>query len=417
MSETGAVEARGRLQGRRILVVTQHPYPEQRIVRRNIELLAGEGAEVDVVCTGSGEFAAPPRIRLFRVPLAHRRHRAVRYLFEYAAFFATATAMVSLLSLRRRYDVAQVDTLPDFLVLAALPARLRGARVVLFMLELMPELVATRLAADRRHPLVRLATLLEAIATRCADAIITVSEPCRRILQARGVPAEKLTVVTGSLPMDAIGPLEPAMPVPRPYAVVAATLIRRYGVDLAIRALARLDGPWTRLRLVVLGDGEERRELEALCDRLGLADRVSFLGHRPWNDAMAHVRAASIGLVPIRADGYGELLLPTKLFEYAALGVPAVCARVPTLVEHFPPGCVAYFEPEDSQGLAREIERLLADPEAARIQAARLAEVARELSWERVQVRYLDAIDGLRDSADAATNSETVEAKRTIAAG
>jgi glycosyltransferase involved in cell wall biosynthesis len=223
--------------------------------------------------------------------------------------------------------------------------------------------------------------------------------------------------VNGSVPLDELAATEPAIPVAPPYAVVAATLIRRYGVDVAIRALARLDGPWARLRLVVLGDGEERGELEALCERLGVRDRVSFLGHRPWNEAMSVVRGASVGLVPVRADGYGELLLPTKLFEYAGLGVPAVCARLPTLVEHFPPGSVAYFEPEDSGGLAREVERLLADPEAARIQATRLADAARELSWERVKLRYLDAIAGAVDSGDVPAKPETSEPERTVAAG
>ena len=417
MADTGAVEARGRLQGRRILVVTQHPYPAHRIVRRNIELLASEGAEVDVVCTGSGELVSPPRgIRLIRVPLAHQRRQLIRYVFEYVAFLVAATAIVGCLCLRRRYDVAQVDTLPDFLILAALPARLRGARIVLFMLELMPELVATRLAADRRHPLVRLARLLEGITTRSADAIITVSEPCRRVLEARGVPARKLTVVTGSVPLDAIGAAEPAIRVAPPYAVVVATLIRRYGVDIAIRALSCLDGASTQLRLVVLGDGEARGELEALCARLGLNDRVLFVGQRPWNEAMAYVRDASIGLVPIRADGYGELLLPTKLFEYAALGVPAVCARLPTLVEHFPPGSVAYFEPEDPEGLAREIDRLVRDPGAGRIQAMRMAEAARELSWERARVHYLDAIAALLDADDASAKAQSAEAKTTVAA-
>src|SRR5206468_10680741 len=107
-----------------------------------------------------GSQASPPEgVRLFRIPLAHRRRPAARYVVEYISFFLAALVVASLLAARRRYDLVQVDTLPDFLVFSAAVARMRGARVVLFMLELMPELLATRLGLAGGHPLPRLALL------------------------------------------------------------------------------------------------------------------------------------------------------------------------------------------------------------------------------------------------------------------
>ena len=380
----------GRLAGQRVLVVTQHPYPDHRVVRRNIEQLAAEGAEVDVVCLHSALKSGCPGVRTYAVRLQHRRRPALRYVFEYIAFFLWAVATASWLCLRRRYDAVQVDNLPDFLVFAAWAGRLRGARVVLFMLELMPELVATRLGVTAGHPLVGLARALERSATAWADQVITVSGACRRRLEARGVDPRKLWVVPGCVPLPAAPDAGPSGG--QPYAVVLATLIPRYGVDVAIRALALMHGRQPRFRLLVVGDGDARPALMELARSLNVADRVDFLGVRPWEEAMRILRGASVGLVPVIADGYGELLLPTKILEYASLGVPVVSARLPTLLEHFPPGSVAYHEPGDSAGLAAQVDRLLSDPGLARAQSRRARRIARELSWERVRDVYVSAL-------------------------
>src|SRR2546421_6792554 len=280
-------EAAGRLAGRQILLVSQHPSPAHRVLRRNVDFLAAQGAEVDVVCLASpgAEPPPPPGVRLPRVPLAPRRAHALRYAFEYLAFFAVAFVCALLLSLRRRYDAVQVETPPDFLLFAVLPARLRGARLVLYLLELTPELLATRLEVGKSHVLTLFAAGLERAATAMADQVNTVSEACRRRVEAHGVAPDKLWVVNGSVPTRDLPAARPALP--GPYLGVVATLIKRYGVDVAIRALAALGPAGAEVRLLVLGEGEERPALEALSQELGLGDRVVFAGLLPWEVAMA----------------------------------------------------------------------------------------------------------------------------------
>ena len=112
----------------------------------------------------------------------------------------------------------------------------------------------------------------------------------------------------------------------------------------------------------------------------------------PWSETLAEVSRARLGLVPVLADGYGELLLPTKLLECAWLGVPAVCSQLPAMEAYFPPGAVAYARPGDPEDLARQVGRLLARPALAEEQARRASAIARELAWERVRDRYLEAL-------------------------
>ncbi len=383
-----------------VLLITEHVYPNHAILRRNVEQLLRQGAVVDLVCMVSTNVpdwqADHPGLHLHRIRLDHRRTPALRYLFEYVFFFGAALPVVLRLSMRRRYSVVQVDNLPDFLVFLALPARWRGARVVMWFHELTPELLAARLGRRANHLLIVAAAWLERRATAFVDHVTVPSAACARILAGRGVDPARIWIVPNIVPVAP--PTEDTRPRSAPVLITHGSLIERYGVQVAIRAVAELAQAWPKLTLQVLGDGEYRSELMSLADRLGLGSRVVFRGFLPWGEAMAEVQAATLGLVPVIMDGYGELLLPGKLFDYVATGTPAVCARLPAIAELFPPDSVAYFEPGDHRALAAQVDCLLRHPDAAREQAVRAREIARP---EMATQSYLAAL-GLTAVAAAA---------------
>jgi glycosyltransferase involved in cell wall biosynthesis len=219
-----------------------------------------------------------------------------------------------------------------------------------------------------------------------------VSRPCLDILLGRGVPLERTSVVLNTTPWNGSRPA----PVPgragAPTLITHGTLVERYGVHVAIQALALLRCSWPDLTLRVVGGGEQMPALERLARELGLDDRVVFTGTLPWSEALAEVSRARLGLVPVIADGYGQLLLPTKLLEYAWLGVPAVSSRLPAIEAYFPSSAVAYARPGDPEDFAAQVDLLLRRPAAAEAQARRASEVAQELAWERVRDRYLGAL-------------------------
>jgi glycosyltransferase involved in cell wall biosynthesis len=378
--------------GGRVLVLTQHALERHCIARRNVAELLRRGFDVDVVCTEG--LTVPPaagatsgRLRTFAIPIAHRRGGVARYVLEYAAFFAAALAVVSWLALRVRYVLVQSDNLPDSLVFASVVPRLRGARVVFNMFELTPEMVGAGVRGRLARLADRLARWIEARAVAWADRVIVVSEACRDALVARGAPAGKLAIVVNTTSWTG---LPDAADGEGGYLVTHGTLVERYGTHLILEGLARL--PVAEARLQVVGSGEQLPALLDLAHALGIEGRVRFTGQLPWGEALALVRGAAVGIVAVLDDGYGQLLLPTKLLEYARLGVPAVCSRLAAIEAYFPPGSVAYFRPGDAGDLAAQVERLLHDPERARAQAARAREVVETLSWERMRDRYVEAL-------------------------
>jgi glycosyltransferase involved in cell wall biosynthesis len=209
-----------------------------------------------------------------------------------------------------------------------------------------------------------------------------------------------------------IADLEPARAASPPFLVIQTTLIERYGVRVAIEAMAQLAPQFPQLTLDILGEGEGEAALIELTTRLRIADRVHFShGYLPWGQMIGRVRQATLGIVPLLADGYGDLCVPNKVLELTAVGVPTVCSRLPAIEEHFPSDALAYFEPGDASGLAAQVRRLLADPAAAGRQAARAKESMRVLSWDTAATRYLAAL-GL-DRAEPVMSKRTDHARAT----
>jgi glycosyltransferase involved in cell wall biosynthesis len=396
--------------GRRVLRITQHPFPADSIVRRDVLELAGRGFHVDVVCAArpgrdDPVAAGPSAPRVYRVPIRHRRSRAIRYPIEYGAFFLAAFGLATALGLRHRYAAVQVDNLPDPLVFAAAVPRLRGARLVFTMYELTPEMVAARFRGRLAGFLVRVARLIEAAAIRWADHVIVVSRPCLDVLRARGVPEARMSIVVNTPSWSESSPAPVRGRAGAPVLITHTTLVERYGVHVAIQALALLGPSWPGLTLRVVGGGEQLPVLVRMVDALGLGGQVVFTGLLPWSEALAEVSRAALGIVAVLSDGYGQLILPTKLLEYAWLGVPAVCSRLPAMEAYFPPDAVTYASPGDPHDLAAQLDRLLAQPHAAERQARRASSIARELAWERVRDGYLAAL-GLSAAAAAGPSAD-----------
>jgi len=377
---------------RRVLMVSQHPYPFASVLRRNVDHLLAEGLQVDVVCTADGPpiaSTAHSALKLYRIPVKHRRRPTFWYAVEYLIFFVLAFPLVSWLGFRRRYDIVQVDNVPDLLAFSVLVPRLRGARIVLHMWELMPEMTSARLGVASGHPLVRVAAWLEQRATRWVDHVIAVNDACRRVLIERGVPHDKVSMVFNTQPD--LGSGATASPTGQTL-ITHGTLVKRYGVQVAILALHALQHDWPQLTLKVIGGGEYLPELRALAAELGVETRVRFCPWLSFVDVLAEIRQATLGIVPVVADGYGHVILPTKLFDYVAEGVPTVCSRLPAVEERFPPDSLAYFPPGDAHALAREIDRLLRDPDRGRRQAERAKEVMRTIDWATMSRQYLVAL-------------------------
>ena len=149
-----------------------------------------------------------------------------------------------------------------------------------------------------------------------------------------------------------------------PYEILTvARLTPKKGLPTVLRALARLAGQGIDFRHVLIGSGEERENLERLARELGLTDRIQWLGTKPHDVVVDHLRRADLFLLGCEVSANGDRDgIPNVLVEAMAMGVPVAATAVsaiPELVACEEHGLLA--EPGDHDGLAEAARRLLQD--------------------------------------------------------
>jgi len=383
-----------------MVVHAYYPLGETR-VQREAETLLARGFDVDVLCLrapGEPRRETVDGIRVRRLPVRrHRDHGLGVQLLEYLAFAVLALAHLSLRSVWRRPDAVQVHNPPDLLVWCALVPKLLGVPVVLDVHDLTPELFATRTSGSRARLVLRLVGLQERLACRFADHVVTVTGRWRTRLIERGVAPERVTVTMNVADPRHFRPGTARRPVAGDFHVVYhGTLTERYGVDVLLDAVAALRRELPDLRLSVLGDGDARTDLLRRADALALADVVTFsAGMLPVEKVVATLRTADLGVVPNRRNHFTDEILPTKLLEYASLGIPIVASWTPALAADLDEGMVAFCTAGDANDLAASIRKVHDDLDERTALARAARAYAQRHDWPTVGTAYAELIEAV----------------------
>lgn len=414
-SSSGLADVQGAPMSLRIGMIAYTHYESDPRVRREAEALARRGDEVVgwfLRKEGSPKSAVENGVRVERIRLPrYRGGKALAYAGSYSQFFLAAAARITLEHARQRFDIVHVHTMPDFMVFGALLARLSGAKVILDMHDLMPELYALKFGLQKDGNAVAALKLVQHAATAFADAVLCVHQNQYEILLRDGVPARKLSIV-----MNAADPLlfprreaePPSGPGDPIQLVYHGTVLQRYGVDLAVRAFAAARDKEPRLRMSLFGGGDFVEPVREIAAELKLpAESFQMTGeHQPLDQIAQQIRAAHIGVAPNR-DDQQDSVLPTKLLEYIAVGIPAIATRTRCVSRFFDGTQVELVEVGDVEGMAQAMLRLAADPARRKALAARAHAWEEEYGWE-VNKQHLFR------TYDALTFEKRARAKKVI---
>ncbi|MBA3528844.1 MAG: glycosyltransferase family 4 protein [Propionibacteriaceae bacterium] len=163
----------------------------------------------------------------------------------------------------------------------------------------------------------------------------------------------------------------------RPRAIAVGRLVLQKGWETLIRAWLVLVDGWAADQhlpeLIVVGDGPQRRRLEALVSQLKLAATVRLVGSLSREQVAAQLRGADVFALPVRTRlaGLNPEGLGLAFIEAAASCLPVIVGNsggAPETVRHGVTGFVV--DPHDERQLAATITRLLTDPALARSMGA-----------------------------------------------
>jgi glycosyltransferase involved in cell wall biosynthesis len=382
-------------------------YPWDVRVEKVTDALLAAGHEVHLMCRNRTGLALHERIGALEIHRMPNWPRAGTWFDRASSFPAFMNPRwirhVLRVSREAKVDLLLCRDLP-LAPLALWVGRRLGVPVVVDVAENYPAMLKHRFHWREFKPhnlIVRnpvLATAVERYVMPRADGVMAVVEESRDRLIEVGAPADRVVVVCNT-PTAARIEMMGAIARERGARSGAMRLVYlgllgvSRGIDVTLRAVQELDRRGVEVHFDVIG-GMGTVDYRAEAQALGIAHRVTFHGHVPYDDALRLVAAADVGIVPHHATEHWRTTIPNKLFDYMA-------AELPVLVSDAPPtkriveatGCGLAFRDRDPLDLAACITQLLDPATRQRMGAAGRRAALEQYNWEHDARRLVDQLE------------------------
>jgi hypothetical protein len=326
---------------------------------------------------------------------------ALRRILNYLSFCATAT----LAGLGGRRPDLVIATSPQFFCgwAGVFVSRLRRVPFVLEVRDLWPDSIAA-VGAMRSSRLLRFLGWLERKMYAAATRIVTVGRGYQQELEARGVPAERISVVPNGVDRDRFDPATDGSELRARYAPhgeflcsYVGTIGMGCGLSVVLRAAEQLRARGrSDVVFLLVGDGAVREDLEREARAAGL-DRVVFTGRLPKAEMPRVLAASDACLVHLARRPLFRTVMPSKIFEAAAMAKPIVLG-VEGIAAEIVAGAGAgiCIEPENAEALVEAVLRLASDRELGReLGRAGRDRIAAAYDYSELANGYADLIRGI----------------------
>ncbi|QSA99019.1 glycosyltransferase, exosortase A system-associated [Methylococcus sp. EFPC2] len=241
---------------------------------------------------------------------------------------------------------------------------------------------------------------LETHIFRKAQAVTVICEGLRTDIIARGIPADKVTVIPNAVDVQKFRYGTEADPVLRADLGLAGKVVLGFigsfyayeGLPLLLQALPRIAATRPDVRLLLVGGGPQEAALRALTQQLGLGDRVLFSGRVSHDLVQKYYDQVDVLVYPRYSMRLTDLVTPLKPLEAMAQGRLVVASDVgghKELIENDRTGLL--FRAGDADDLAGKVLELLGRPDRwPAIRQAGRSYVENERSWALSVARYAE---------------------------
>ena len=240
---------------------------------------------------------------------------------------------------------------------------------------------------------------LSRLALRRAEGVTAPSRfTLEHLTRTQGLDPKRVTLVPHGLDPGFSETEEPGrnpLSKPEPGLMLTVARLRQLeggkGIDIVIQALPKVLEAVPHASLVVVGDGDQRPQLEDLADRLGVGQKVRFVGHVEERELREFYRQAELFVMPSRQEGFGLVFLEAMAFGKPVVG-GAVGGTLDVIVEGVTGYVVAYG---DVEALADRLICLLRDEDLRqRMGAAGQQRVIAHFTFESFQKQLVELLSG-----------------------
>lgn len=387
---------------RKICMIAYTEYESDNRVRRYAETLARRGDIVDIIALSMGPIQEA-QTSLSGVTIYHVASRDQNesspwtYAFRHFSFLVRASAAVIKLHLQKRYDVVHVHNIPDFLVFAAWYPKLMGAKIILDIHDVVPELFEIKFQSGFKRHYVAILRFIEKQSIRFVDHVIISNHLWQDKLIARSVDKSRCSVLVNHVDPQVFTRQARTRNDGKYIVIFPGTFQWHQGLDIGIRAFSEFKKKVPNAEFHLYGRGNDtlRNELKALVQHLGLEESVKFFQPVSLDNIVQVIADADLGVVPKRADSFGNEAYSTKIMEFMSQGIPVVVSRTKIDSYYFKEDEVRFFPSGDSEGMARAMCEVAENQSLRDSLIAHGLEYVEKNGWAQKRKEYLDLIDDL----------------------
>jgi colanic acid biosynthesis glycosyl transferase WcaI len=337
-------------------------------------------------------------VRSWLIPLPNRK--PLERILNYSSFCLSAALRGLFL---KKFDVV-IATSPQLLVGLSgwLIARSQGAKFVFEVRDLWPESLVATGVSDQRSMLYRFLRQISNGLYRKADHVITVTPAMKQHIEKNyDCPSEKISVVPNGVDLDWFEAARSKYVPSRNGKFVVSfigTIGHAHGIDVILRAAQNLRTSHPEVLFRIVGDGAERRHIEALIAREGVAN-VEVLAQQPRSSVPALIWDSDVCLVLLKRSEVFKTVIPTKMLEFMGCGRPIILGVEGQALEILRDAKAGIaIPPEDGEALAAAVLNLKSNPALSQAYGRngelfieqRMSRQSTAFEYERVLLDLLD---------------------------
>lgn len=304
-------------------------------------------------------------IRVIRVwSYITRNEGSIKRIFDYLSFMVSAFIASFFV---KNVDVI-VGTSPQFFTICAARACsvVRRRPWILELRDIWPESIVT-VGAMKRGILISALEYIEGYLYRSAHHIVVVTNSFVQLIVAKGADLDKISVITNGADLDDLERLSSTdlklkLGLQDKFIVgYIGTHGLAHSLETIVDCAALIQERNTQpdVHFLFVGDGAQRQTIIAYAERKNVSN-ITFIGSVPKDRVVEYLCLLDISVVHLRKDDLFNSVIPSKIFEAMALGIPiaiGVGGEALEIIESN--GAGRGFEPEDPEGLAQLIQHLI----------------------------------------------------------
>lgn len=380
-----------------ILMIAYTNYHSDPRVIREAETLAS-CYNVDFLCLRDTNGKSEEYINNVHIihlnQIRYRGNNQLKYLLSYFIFFLRVF-FYALLS-KKKYILVHVNNMPDFFVFAALPLKLKGAKVILDIHDPMTVTYRTKFKLKFNSIVYKLILFEERFSCWFADKILTVHEPIKKdiLIKEDGLPESKIEVIANFADEKIFKLVEQYNVLGTLKVVFHGTIAERFGLAEVIEELSLIN--YGNFDFTIIGEGDYSRVLKDLIKRLDLNNKINFINKfYPVKELPNILKGYHLGLVSYKISDATQYMLPLKFLEYFSMGIPALCIRNKAILYYFNEDDAFFFNLEKKGELRELILRILRNRKLLEEKRQKIIAKREKFYWENEAIKYKNIVKSL----------------------